>query len=100
MTAPSQPAYWLRLYIAGQGDKSRNAVRNLKQICQTALDGNCAIELIDITADPRRAAEDQILAIPTLVRHMPPPLRRLVGDLSLTDKVLAGLNISPKASST
>ena len=89
--------YLLRLYIAGQTPKSLAAMANLKKVCEEHLAGRYHIEIIDLLQNPRLAAGDQILAIPTLVRRLPGPLRRIIGDLSNTDKLLVGLDIRPRA---
>ncbi len=91
--------YHLRLYVAGQTNKSLTAIANLRRVCEAHLAGRYEIEVIDLLVNPRLAAGDQILAIPTLVRKLPEPLKRIIGDLSNTDKVLIGLDIRPKASS-
>jgi len=85
--------YYLRLYVAGQTAKSLTAMNNLKRVCETHLAGRYEIEVIDLVQNPRLAAGDQILAIPTLVRRLPAPLKRIIGDLSNTEKVLVGLDI-------
>jgi circadian clock protein KaiB len=88
--------FWnLRLYVAGQTPKSQAAFANLKKICEEHLSGKCNIEVIDLVKNPRLAAGDQILAIPTLVRKLPEPIRKIIGDLSDTEKVLVGLDILP-----
>jgi circadian clock protein KaiB len=88
--------FWnLRLYVAGQTPKSQAAFANLKKICEEHLQGRCNIEVIDLVKNPRLAAGDQILAIPTLVRKLPEPIRKIIGDLSNTEKVLVGLDILP-----
>ena len=92
-----QGHYHLRLYIAGQTMKSLTALTNLKQFCEEHLAGHYEIEVIDLVKNPRLAAGDQILAIPTLVRKLPAPLKRIIGDLSNTEKVLVGLDIRPRA---
>lgn len=89
-------AYHLRLYVAGQTTKSVAAIANLRRVCETYLAGRYDIEVIDLVQQPHLAAGDQILAIPTLVRKLPAPLKRIIGDLSNTDKVLVGLDIQPK----
>ena len=89
--------YHLRLYVAGQTAKSMAAMANLKRFCQEHLAGHYDIEVIDLLQNPQLAAGDQILAIPTLVRKLPMPLKRIIGDLSDTEKVLVGLDIRPKA---
>lgn len=89
--------YHLRLYVAGQTAKSLAALSNLKRFCEEHLAGHYDIEVIDLMKNPQLAAGDQILAIPTLVRRLPSPLKRIIGDLSNTEKVLVGLDIRPKA---
>ncbi|NEU14954.1 circadian clock protein KaiB [Methylobacterium sp. BTF04] len=89
--------YHMRLYVAGQTAKSMAALANLKRICEEHLQGRYDIEVIDLVKNPQLAAGDQILAIPTLVRRIPEPLKRIIGDLSNTEKVLVGLDIRPKA---
>ena len=83
----------LRLYTAGQTPKSIAAFSNLKRICEEHLPGRYKIEVIDLTQNPRLAKEDQIVAIPTLVRKLPDPLRRIIGDLSDTERTLVGLQL-------
>jgi circadian clock protein KaiB len=83
----------LRLYTAGQTPKSLAAFSNLKRICEEHLPGRYKIEVIDLTQNPRLAKEDQIVAIPTLVRKLPDPLRRIIGDLSDTERTLVGLQL-------
>jgi circadian clock protein KaiB len=87
----------LRLYVAGQTPKSVAAFTNLKKICDTYLAGQYRIEVIDLLQQPQLAAGDQIVAIPTLVRKLPEPLRRIVGDLRNTERALVGLNLRPAA---
>lgn len=89
--------YRLRLYVAGQTQKSLAAMANLKRVCEEHLAGRYEIEVIDLMKNPQLAAGDQILAIPTLVRRLPAPLKRIIGDLSNTEKVLVGLDIYAKA---
>lgn len=87
-------AFWsLRLYIAGGTARSIAAVRNLQQICDEHLEGKCNVEVIDLLKKPNLAAGDQIVAVPTLVRRLPPPLKRLIGDLSSVEQVLVGLDL-------
>ena len=88
--------YHLRLYVAGQTAKSVTALTNLRRVCEEHLPGRYDIEVIDLFKNPQLAAGDQILAVPTLVRKLPEPLKRIIGDLSNTDKVLVGLDIRPK----
>ena len=83
----------LKLYVAGQTHKSLAAFANLKKICQEHLDGKYRIEVVDLLENPRLARNDQIVAIPTLVRQLPPPIRKIIGDLSNTERVLVGLNL-------
>jgi circadian clock protein KaiB len=83
----------LRLYVAGQTPKSITAFANLKKICEEYLPGKFTIEVVDLLENPQLAAGDQILAIPTLVRKIPQPIRKIIGDLSNTEKTLVGLNI-------
>lgn len=83
----------LRLYVAGQTPKSIAAFSNLKRICSEHLEGKCRIEVIDLLENPQLAEGDQILAIPTLVRRLPTPLRKVIGDLSNTERVLVGLDL-------
>lgn len=85
----------LRLYIAGQTPKSLAAIANLKKICEENLAGRYKIEVIDLVVSPQLAAGDQIVAIPTLVRRLPPPLKRMIGDLSNSEKVIVGLDLRP-----
>lgn len=95
----SLPKEWLlRLYIAGQTPKSLTAISNLHRICEQHLGGRFEIEVIDLLKSPELAEADKIIAIPTLVRRLPEPLRKVVGDLSDTEKTLVGLQLSPKHS--
>lgn len=86
----------LRLYTAGQTPKSLAAIRNLKKVCEEHLSGRYEIEVIDLLQNPRLAKEHQIVAIPTLVRKLPDPLRRIVGDLSDTNRTLVGMDLLPR----
>ena len=86
--------YWnLRLYVAGQTDRSMTALCNLKQVCEQHLNGKYRIEVVDLLKHPQLARGDQILAIPTLVRRLPPPVKKIVGDLSKAERVLVGLDL-------
>jgi len=85
--------YRLRLYVAGQTPKSILALKNLKHICEQHLQGRYEIEMIDLLLNPQLAAGDQILAVPTLVRRLPEPIKKIIGDLSNTDRVLVGLDL-------
>ncbi|HOJ95593.1 MAG TPA: circadian clock KaiB family protein [Methanospirillum sp.] len=92
-----RPLTWvLTLYVAGQTPRSRAALSNLKNICETHLSGHYTIEVIDLLEHPQLAEGDQIIAVPTLIRKFPEPVRRLIGDLSNKERVLDGLNIIPK----
>jgi circadian clock protein KaiB len=96
MTKATKTQKWeLRLYIAGNTPKSLTALANLKKYCEEHLKGQYSIEVIDLLVYPQLAAGDQILAIPTLVRKVPVPIRKIIGDLSNEEKVLVGLNIKP-----
>ena len=98
-TAPQSSVaqtYSLRLYVAGHTPKSVLALANLKQICEEHLQGRYEIEVIDLLRNPRLAKEDQIVAIPTLVRKLPQPLRKIIGDLSDTERTLVGLQLRPR----
>lgn len=88
--------YNLRLYVAGQTPKSLQAFANLKKICEEHLQGRYQIEVLDLLENPQLAKGDQILAIPTLVRRLPEPLRKIIGDLSDTERVLVGLDLRPR----
>ena len=85
----------LRLYVAGQTPRSLAAFSNLKQICESHLSGRYRIDVIDLLAQPQLSKGDQILAIPTLVRKLPQPVRKIIGDLSDTERVLVGLDLRP-----
>jgi len=87
----------LRLYVAGQTPKSIRAFGNLKKFCEEHVPGQYSIEIIDLLKNPKLASGDQILAIPTLVRRLPEPIRKIIGDLSNTERILVGLNIRPAA---
>ena len=86
----------LRLYTAGQSPKSLAALANLKRVCEEHLAGRYSIEVVDLMKNPRLAKDDQIVAIPTLVRKLPEPLRRIVGDLSDTERTLVGLQLKQR----
>ena len=91
----AEERYQLRLYVAGQTPKSITAFDNLKRICAEHLEGQCSIEVIDLLVNPQLAKGDQILAVPTLVRKLPEPVKKIIGDLSNTERVLVGLDIKP-----
>jgi circadian clock protein KaiB len=86
---------YMTLYVAGQTPKSIAALSNLKKICETYLPGRYSIEVIDLMIDPARAQTDQIVAIPTLIRRLPEPIKRILGDLSNLERVLVGLDVRP-----
>lgn len=95
--AAAEPERWqLRLYVAGQTPNSLKAFANLKRVCEEHLAGHYEIEVVDLLKSPRLAAGDEIVAIPTLVRKLPTPVRRIIGDLSDTDRVLVGLQVRPR----
>jgi len=86
--------FWnLRIYIAGDTPKMQEAIQNLKKVCEEYLPGRCSIEVIDLLKNPKLAAGEQILAIPTVIRKLPEPVKRLIGDLTITEKVVVGLDI-------
>lgn len=84
----------LRLYVAGQTPKSITALANLKRLCDQHLAGRYRIEVVDLVDQPHRASQDDIVVVPTLVRRLPPPIRKIIGDLSQSEKVLVGLNVT------
>jgi len=93
---PKNEAEWsLRLYVAGKTPRSLTAFRHLKELCETHLKGKYAIEVIDLLENPQLASGDQILAVPTLVRKLPEPVKKIIGDLSNTERVLVGLDLRP-----
>jgi len=93
MSRPPAPKWMLKLYVAGQTPKSLLAFANLKRICEEHLAGEYQLEVIDLLKHPQLAAGDQILALPTLVRKLPEPVRAIIGDLSNTERVLVGLDL-------
>ena len=96
---PPTARWELKLYVAGQTAKSLQAFANLKRICEDHLAGEYRIEVIDLMQNPQLAKGDQILALPTLVRKLPEPVRKIIGDLSNTERVLVGLDLRPRQSS-
>ena len=96
-SAKREMRWELRLYVAGQTAKSLQAFSNLKRICEEHLAGEYRIEVIDLLKNPQLAKGDQILALPTLVRKLPEPVRKIIGDLSNTERVLVGLDLQPRA---
>lgn len=95
-TGAVEEHYYLRLYVAGQTAKSIAALANLKRICEEHLEGKYEIEVIDLLVNPQLAQGDQILALPTLVRRLPEPIKKIIGDLSNTERVLVGLDLRPR----
>ena len=89
--------YRLRLYVAGQSPKSLAAIANLNKLCEAHLPGCHSVEVVDLIKHPERAAADQVLAVPTLVRRLPPPIKRIIGTLADVEKVLVGLELRPDA---
>lgn len=89
--------YLLKLYVAGRGARADAAIANLRQLCENELRGQYELEVIDILEHPERAEQARILATPTLIKQLPPPLRRVIGDLSDKDKLLLGLDVRPMA---
>lgn len=96
--AEDEEHFDLRLYVAGQTDRSIRAIANLKRFCETHLADRYSIEVIDLLVQPKLAEGDQIIALPTLVRRLPPPLKKIIGDLSNEERVLVGLDIRPHES--
>ena len=93
----SPPESWeLRLYVAGATPRATKALENLKKICEEYLAGKYSIEVIDLLTNPKLARGDQILALPTLVRKLPVPVRKIIGDLSDTERVLVGMDLRPR----
>ena len=88
--------YVLRLYVTGTTPRSTRAIQNIRALCEEHLQGRYDLQVIDIYQQPKNAKDEQIIAAPTLIKQLPSPLRKLVGDLSNTDKVLAGLDLRPK----
>ena len=86
----------LKLYVAGRTPKAVRAFANLRKICDEHLDGRYSIEVIDLVENPQLGRGDQILALPTLVRHLPTPIKKIIGDLSNTERVLVGLDLRPR----
>ena len=93
---PNEPRYLLRLYITGMTSRSRRAIENIKTICEEHLEGRYDLEVFDICRRPCLAKDEQIIAAPTLIRKLPVPLRRLIGDLSDRQRVLIGLDLRPR----
>ena len=91
-----QGHYVLRLYVSGMTPNSQRAIENVKKICEEYMQGRFELEIIDIYQQPIFAREGQIVAVPTLVKELPPPLRKFIGDLSQTERILAGLDLRKK----
>jgi circadian clock protein KaiB len=92
----SDELFELRLYVAGQTPKAIRAFTNLRRICEEHLEGRYSIEVIDLLKDPKLGQGDQILAVPTLVRRLPEPIKKIIGDLSDIERVLVGLDLRPR----
>jgi circadian clock protein KaiB len=90
------PEYILKLYITGRSPRAERAIANLRRLCQEELEGCYELEIIDVLEHPQLAEDERILATPTLIKQLPPPLRRVIGDLSDRDKVLLGLDVRPR----
>jgi circadian clock protein KaiB len=99
-TASPEGTWELRLYVAGQTARCLTAVRNLNRFCEEHLAGKYHIEVIDLLENPRLARDHQIVAIPTLVRKLPPPLQKIIGDLSNTERMLVGFELQPRLDSS
>ncbi len=98
MSPPSEQ-FHLKLYVAGQSPKAARAFANLRKICEEHLAGRYSIEVVDLVENPALGRGDQILALPTLVRKLPTPIKKIIGDLSNTDRVLVGLDLRPRRAS-
>lgn len=96
-TPEADERWLLRLYVAGRSPKCVTALDNLKRFCEERMAGRYEIEVVDLVENPRLAKDDQIIAIPTLVRKLPEPLRKIIGNLSDTERMLVGLNLQPKS---
>ena len=92
----ARPTWRLRLYVAGQTPKSIAALANLKRLCDSHLAGRYSIEVVDLLDKPHLARRDDIVVVPTLVRKLPPPIRKIIGDLSNVERVLIGLDVLPR----
>jgi len=95
-TVPKKEMWLLRLYVAGQTPNSVRAIENIKRICEEFLKGHYDLEVIDIYQQPVLAKGDQIIAVPTLIKKLPQPLRKFIGDMSATERILVGLDLRPK----
>jgi len=97
-STPDAGLYVLRLFVTGTTPQSKKAITNISKLCEEYLDGRYELEIIDIYQQPEMAQKEQIIAAPTLIKHLPPPLRKLIGNLSDQEHVLAGLNLKPRGS--
>jgi circadian clock protein KaiB len=95
-TEPKKETWLLRLYVAGQTPNSVRAIENIKRICEEFLKGRYHLEVVDIYQQPVLAKGDQIIAVPTLIKKLPQPLRKFIGDMSATERILVGLDLRPK----
>jgi circadian clock protein KaiB len=96
--SPEPTSDWsLRLYVLGHSPQSEAAIRNLRRLCENHLSGHYRIEIVDLLVTPRLSRDDQIVAIPTLIRKLPAPIRKIIGDLSDTERTLVGLELRPAA---
>jgi len=95
-SSPSPESWKLRLYVAGMTPRAVAALDNLKMLCEAHLAGRYEIEVVDLLKNPKLAAGDQIIAVPTMVRRLPPPMKKIIGDLSNQERVLVGLDLRPR----
>lgn len=95
MNNPAANTYLLKLYVTGTSSRTAQAIENLRRICDQELQGRYELEIVDVLEHPQAAEDDRILATPTLIKQLPPPLRRVIGDLSDREKVLLGLELHP-----
>jgi len=97
MNDPTVSTYLLKLYVTGSSPRTQLAIENLQRICEQELQGRFKLDIVDVLEHPQAAEDDRILATPTLIKQLPPPLRRVIGDLSDREKVLLGLELRPLA---
>lgn len=95
MNDPADNTFLLKLYVTGTSPRTRQAIENLQRICEQDLRGRYQLDIIDVLEHPQEAEDDRVLATPTLIKRLPPPLRRVIGDLSDKEKVLFGLEVRP-----
>jgi len=100
MNDPTADTYLLKLYVTGSSARAQQAIENLQRICEQELRGRYKLDIVDVLEHPQAAEDDRILATPTLIKQLPPPLRRVIGDLSDREKVLLGLEVRPLDQST